>query len=118
MSKECADRGQPEAEATDLDSAGFIDAVVGLVMATTTRNGHHRPTRRPMPEISAAQRQPVTRNDLLTPADVAAILQVQRSTALDYLRRGVIPGRKIGRNWFVLRSQLDAYLVDLFEMES
>jgi excisionase family DNA binding protein len=59
-----------------------------------------------------------TRNDLLTPADLAAVLQVQRSTALDYLRRGVIPGRKIGRNWFVLRSQLDAYLADLFDMES
>ncbi len=71
-----------------------------------------------MPEISAAQRQPVTRSDLLTPADVAAILQVQRSTALDYLRRGVIPGRKIGRNWFVLRSQLDAHLAELFDLES
>jgi hypothetical protein len=29
----------------------------------------------------------------------------------------VIPGRKIGRNWFVLRSQLDAYLADLFDLE-
>lgn len=58
-----------------------------------------------------------TRDDLLTATDVAAVLQVQRSTALDYLRRGVIPGRKIGRNWFVLRSQLDAHIADLFETD-
>jgi excisionase family DNA binding protein len=62
--------------------------------------------------------QSLTRNDLLTPSDVAAVLHVQRSTALDYLRRGVIPGRKIGRNWFVLRSQLDAHIADLFEIEN
>ena len=87
-------------------------------MAITTRNVHHLPTRHQRQESSAAKRQSVTRSDLLTPADVAAVLQVRRSTALDYLRRGVIPGRKIGRNWFVLRSQLDAHLADLFDMES
>lgn len=58
-----------------------------------------------------------TCDDLLTPSDVAAVLQVQRSTALDYMRRGVIPACKIGRRWYALRSRLDAYIGDLFEPE-
>jgi hypothetical protein len=34
-----------------------------------------------------------SRDDLLTATDVARIL---RTTALDYMRRGVVPARKIG----------------------
>ncbi len=55
-----------------------------------------------------------TRGDLLTANDVADILQIKRSTALDYMRRGVIPARKIGRRWYALRSRLDAHIGDLF----
>ena len=58
-----------------------------------------------------------TRSDLLTANDVAEILQIKRTTALDYMRRGVIPASKIGRRWYALRSRLDAYLADLFEAE-
>jgi excisionase family DNA binding protein len=56
-----------------------------------------------------------TRDDLLTANDVAEVLQVQRSTALDYMRRGVIPACKIGRRWYALRSRLDAHLGNLFD---
>ena len=56
-----------------------------------------------------------TRNDLLTANDVAEVLQIKRSTALDYMRRGVIPACKIGRRWYALRSRLDAHIGDLFE---
>jgi len=55
-----------------------------------------------------------TRDDLLTANDVAEVLQVKRSTALDYMRRGVIPACKIGRRWYALRSRLDAHIGDLF----
>ena len=56
-----------------------------------------------------------TRDELLTPDDVAEILRVQRTTALEYMRRGVIPARKIGRLWCSPRSLLDEYLTSLFE---
>jgi excisionase family DNA binding protein len=56
-----------------------------------------------------------TRDELLTPDDVAEILRVRRTTALDYMRRGVIPARKIGKLWYSPRSLLDEYLTSLFE---
>ncbi len=55
-----------------------------------------------------------TRADLLTANDIAEILQIKRTTALDYMRRGVIPACKIGRRWYALRSRLDAHIGDLF----
>lgn len=66
-------------------------------------------------EVGGNGRPSFTRGDLLTPNDVANVLQVKRSTALDYMRRGVIPARKIGRRWYALRSQLEAHIGDLFE---
>lgn len=60
-------------------------------------------------------KQPVfSREDLLTAGDVAEILRVKRTTALDYMRRGVIPACKIGRRWYSVRSQLDEHLDQLF----
>ena len=55
-----------------------------------------------------------TRDDLLTPDDVAVILRVQRTTALEYMRRGVIPACKIGKLWYSPRPLLDEYLASLF----
>jgi excisionase family DNA binding protein len=54
------------------------------------------------------------REDLLTPDDVATILGVKRTTALGYMRRGVIPAGKIGRRWYSSRPLLDEYLTSLF----
>jgi len=56
-----------------------------------------------------------TRDELLTPDDVAEILRVRRTTALEYMRRGVIPARKIGKLWYSPRLLLDMYLTSLFE---
>lgn len=56
-----------------------------------------------------------TRDELLTADDIAEILQVRRTTALDYMRRGVIPARKIGKLWYSPRPLLDEYLTSLFE---
>lgn len=68
-------------------------------------------------EAQVEQAPSFTREGLLTANDVADILQVKRSTALDYMRRGVVPARKIGRRWYVLRSRLDAHIGDLFDLE-
>jgi excisionase family DNA binding protein len=51
-----------------------------------------------------------SREDLLTADEVAAVLRLKRTTALDYMRRGVIPAFKLGRRWYSLRPRLDAYL--------
>ena len=51
-----------------------------------------------------------SREDVLTPTEVAAVLRLKRATTLDYMRRGVIPAFKIGRSWYALRSRLDDYL--------
>jgi excisionase family DNA binding protein len=53
-------------------------------------------------------------DDLLTASDVANVLRVKRTTALDYMRRGVIPACKIGRRWYSPRSLLDGHLDQLF----
>jgi excisionase family DNA binding protein len=51
-----------------------------------------------------------SREDLLTAEEVAEVLRLKRATALDYMRRGVIPAFKLGRRWYALRPRLDAYL--------
>lgn len=61
--------------------------------------------------------QPVfSRDDLLTATEVAEVLRVKRTTALEYMRRGVIPACKIGRRWYSVRSRLDAHLGSLFDL--
>lgn len=55
-----------------------------------------------------------SREQLLTPNDVAQILRIKRTTALDYMRRGVVPGCKIGRQWYAPKPLLDSHLDQLF----
>ncbi|HXV05599.1 MAG TPA: helix-turn-helix domain-containing protein [Solirubrobacterales bacterium] len=55
-----------------------------------------------------------SRDDLLTATDVARILRVQRTTALDYMRRGIVPACKIGRRWYSPKPLLDGHLDQLF----
>lgn len=57
-----------------------------------------------------------TRKDLLTPDELAVILRVRRTTAIDYMRRGVVPARKIGRRWYSPKPLLDDYLQRLFDV--
>ena len=54
------------------------------------------------------------RDDLLTATDIAKILRVQRTTALDYMRRGVVPACKIGRRWYSPKPLLDDHLEQMF----
>jgi excisionase family DNA binding protein len=56
-----------------------------------------------------------SREELLTASEVADVLRVKRATALDYMRRGVIPACKIGRLWYSSKPVLDSHLGHLFD---
>jgi excisionase family DNA binding protein len=60
--------------------------------------------------ITETDQSTFSREDLLTADEVAEVLRLKRTTALDYMRRGVIPAFKLGRRWYALRPRLDAYL--------
>lgn len=52
--------------------------------------------------------QRLTREDVLDGRDVAELLHLPVSTVLEYARRGLIPGRKLGRRWIFLRDEIEA----------
>jgi excisionase family DNA binding protein len=49
----------------------------------------------------------ITRQDVLTVSDVAALLELKPYTVKEYARRGLLPGRKLGRQWRFLRSDVE-----------
>jgi len=49
----------------------------------------------------------ITREDVLTVADVAVLLELKPYTVKEYARRGILPGRKLGRTWRFLRPELE-----------
>jgi excisionase family DNA binding protein len=49
----------------------------------------------------------VTREDVLTVADVAALFDLKPHTVKEYARRGILPVRKLGRTWRFLRPELE-----------
>ena len=57
----------------------------------------------------------LSRDDLLTATEVAEVLRVKRTTALDYMRRGVVPACKIGRRWYSAKPLLEQHLDGLFD---
>lgn len=59
-----------------------------------------------------------SRDDLLTATEVAEVLRVKRTTALDYMRRGVVPACKIGRRWYSAKPLLEQHLGHLFDPAS
>lgn len=57
-------------------------------------------------------RRPLTAADVMTAAEVAALLHVPRSTVEDWARRDVIPSKKVGRRRLYIRSRIEALLLD------
>ena len=53
-------------------------------------------------------RPPLTREDVLGGREVAALLDLPVSTVLEYARRGLLPGHKLGRRWIFLRDEVEA----------
>lgn len=49
----------------------------------------------------------ITRQDVLTVADVATLLDLKPYTVKEFARRGILPGRKLGRTWRFLRPELE-----------
>jgi excisionase family DNA binding protein len=56
-------------------------------------------------------RRPLTAADVLTAAEVAALLRVPRSTVEDWARRGIVPSKKVGRRRLYIRSRIEALLL-------
>ena len=50
----------------------------------------------------------LTREDVLDGRAVAELLHLPISTVLEYARRGLLPGRKLGRRWIFLRDEIEA----------
>ena len=46
----------------------------------------------------------ITREDVLTVTDVATLLDLKPYKVQEYARRGILPGRKLGRGGFCARS--------------
>ena len=49
----------------------------------------------------------ITRADVMTVDDVATLLELKPYTVKEYARRGILPGRKLGRTWRFLRPELE-----------
>lgn len=49
----------------------------------------------------------ITREDVMTVRDVAELLELRPYTVKEYARRGILPGRKLGRTWRFLRPELE-----------
>ena len=47
---------------------------------------------------------------ILTVEEAATKLRVKPSTVREYLKRGMIPGRKLGRSWRIVETELDSFL--------
>ena len=52
----------------------------------------------------------MSENDVMTTEEVSQYLRIDEQTVRDLLRARKLPGRKVGRSWRVLRSELDAWL--------
>jgi len=62
------------------------------------------------PVEASAARAPLTRADVMNAREVAALLGLPASTVYELARRGVLPGRKLGRTWRFLRPAIEATL--------
>ena len=52
----------------------------------------------------------MTVDEVLTTEEVAQFLKIDKQTVRELLRLRKLPGRKVGRDWRVLRSELEAWL--------
>lgn len=52
-------------------------------------------------------RPTLTRADVMTVAEVAELVGLKAYTVKEYARRGILPGRKLGRGWRFLRPELE-----------
>jgi excisionase family DNA binding protein len=51
-------------------------------------------------------------SDILDARDVASLLHMPLSTVLEFARRGILPGHKLGRRWIFLRDEVETSVRD------
>lgn len=73
--------------------------------------GYHSDSRRDR-SVSRAKAPSSVGHSLITPEQVAEQLQISRLTVMDYLRKGVLRGVKVGRLWRVREADLMAFLAE------
>ena len=59
------------------------------------------------------QSRTLTRTDVLSASEVAALLGIPRSTVHELARRGDLPARRVGRRWLFIRDRIAAAIVPL-----
>jgi excisionase family DNA binding protein len=59
------------------------------------------------------ERRGLSRLDLMTPDEVAELLGVTRKRVIEWARRGILPGFKLGKDWRFLRSDIENHLLAL-----
>jgi len=69
-----------------------------------------RRSRAPRPRNGPLQRQAATADDVLTVAEVAAMLKLPARTVAEYAARGVLPSVKIGRHRRFSRGELEGLM--------
>ncbi len=67
------------------------------------------------PELSADGNKRADRTQIMTTKEVAKYLGVHEMTVYRWLKKGVVPGFKIGGRWRSKKDLLDAYLVKQME---
>ena len=55
----------------------------------------------------------LTRTDVLSTSEVAALLGIPRSTVHELARRGDLPARRVGRRWLFTRDRIAAAIAPL-----
>jgi excisionase family DNA binding protein len=71
----------------------------------------------PLPQPHESQRRPqpgqyLTASDVMTAAEVAALIGVPSSTVHLWARQGTIPSRKLGKRRMFIRQKIEALLLD------
>ena len=61
-------------------------------------------------ESSATRVGFLTRDDVMTAREVAALLRMPTSTVYELARKGVLPASRLGRTWRFLRPRLEELL--------
>jgi excisionase family DNA binding protein len=59
------------------------------------------------------QSRTLTRTDVLSTSEVAALLGIPRSTVHELARRGDLPARRVGRRWLFIRDRIAAAIAPL-----
>lgn len=70
------------------------------------------PRSRALPEAVGVRTRPLTRDEVLTAAEVAELLRLPRSTVYELAPRGVLPTARLGRTLRFVRSDVERRVLE------